>query len=159
MKIKLGSLRTGPAGGARELIVTLESSDPKDWTSGIGNWFINAPGQSPAWSHYMLSAVHLRPIEGVKEAHIKVPGATHEFMMLAMDPEKKPDAEKPETWSYLSPCNLSEQVTVHNDATASRLLDMAATEIVEGRLWAEAPLSGQKEPWRSWLRHWAAELS
>jgi len=78
---------------------------------------------------------------------------------MAMDPEKKPEAEKPDTWSYLSPANLSEQIVTRNDAAASRLLDMAATEIVEGRLWAEPMLSGQKEPWRSWLRHWANELN
>jgi hypothetical protein len=143
----------------RELLVDIEPSDPKDWTSGIGNWFIDAPGQSPAWRHYMLSAVHLRPIDGVKPAMLKEPGMTHEFMLMAMDPEKKPDPQNPETWSYLRPHNLAEQVTVHNDATASKLLDLCATTVAEGRLWAEPALSGQVEPWRSFLRHWAKELS
>jgi len=105
----------------------------------------------------MLSAVHLRMIGGVKPAVIREPGATHEFMMMAMDPQKHPDPLKPESWSYLRPANLAEQVKLRDDSAALMLLDWCATNIAEGRLWAEPALSGQVEPWRSFLRHWAAE--
>jgi len=157
MKIRLGNMRTGAAGKVQELIVDLEPSDPKDWYAGIGNWFIDAPHQSPAWRHYMLSAIHLRAIDGVKPAHLRQPGATHEFMMMAMDPGKNPDPLNPESWSYLRPHNLAEQVELRDDSAAIMLLDQCATNIAEGRLWAEPPLSGQVEPWRSFLRAWAAE--
>jgi hypothetical protein len=152
MKIKLGDRITGPAGVSQQLLVTPDPSDPPDWTSSIGTWFIDAPGQSPAWRHYMLSAVHLRPIDGVKPAVISEPGATHEFMMLAMDPEKNPDPLDPKTWSFLRPCNLTEQVTLPNDAAAGNLLGICATRVAAGILWAEPMLSGQVEPWRSFLR-------
>src|SRR5882672_11318792 len=107
MKIQLGNMRNGAAAKVQELIVGLEPADPKNWYAGIGNWFIDAPGQSPAWRHYMLSAIHLRAIDGVKPAHLREPGATHEFMMMAMDPDKKPDPLNPESWSYLRPHNLA----------------------------------------------------
>lgn len=158
MKVELGQTKAGVAGSARELLITLGPDDKKDWAATIGCWFIYAPGQPPAWRHYGLSVCHLRDLEGVKPAHIRIPGATHEFMLLALDPHKNPEADRPESWVRLFPMNLMEQVKLPNDATASRLLDMAATEVVEGRLWAEAPLSGQTEPWRSWLRHQASVL-
>jgi|SRR2546429_6517914 len=158
MKIRLGSYRTGAAGSARELLRDHEPSDPKDWLATIGTWFIDAPNQSPAWRHYVLSAVHLRPIDGVKQAVVKEPGATHEFLLLALDPAKHPDPQDPDTWSFLQPFNLVQQLTLHDDAVAARLLDLCATEVAHGRLWAEPALSGQVEPWRSYLKHWGAEL-
>lgn len=157
MKLKLGSMRTGPAGKVQEIIVNLEPSDPKDWYAGIANWFIDAPGQSVAWRHYMLGAIHLRAIDGVKPAHIREPGATHEIMMMAMDPKLKPDPLNPDSWSYLRPHNLSLQVKLRDDSAAIMLLDQCATNIAEGRLWAEPPLSGQVEPWRTFVRQWSGE--
>ncbi len=157
MKVRLGSMRTGAAGRVQEVICDLEKDDPKDWYAGIGNWFIDAPGQSAAWRHYVLSAIHLRAIDGVKPAHIREPHATHEFMMMALDPKCKPDPLHPDTWSFLRPHNLAEQVKLRDDSAAIMLLDQCATNIAEGRLWAEPPLSGQVEPWRSFLRQWASE--
>jgi len=159
MKIRLGSFRRGVAGTAQELIVNVDAGDPLAWVSGIGNWFIEAPNQSPAWQHYLLSGVHLRPIEGVKPAVIAFPGATHEFMMYALAPDRKPEPLDDSTWSFLTPHNLSEQFTARDDATAAKLLELCATSICFGRLWAEPPLSGQVEPWRTYLRQWSRELS
>lgn len=157
MKIQLGSLRTGLAGSARELLVTLEPTDPRDYIASIGTWFIEAPGQSPAWRHFVLSAIHLRLIEGVKPPVIREAGATHEFMMLALDPAKNPEPLNPTTWSFLLPFNLEEQVTVYSDAAAAQILDLCASNVAHGHLWAEPPLSGQVEPWRSFLQRLASQ--
>lgn len=157
MKIRLGSCIQGAAGTARELLVDRECSDPPDWRAHIGGWFIEAPGQSPAWQHYLLSAIHLRPIEGVKPAVIREPGATHEFLLLAMDPARNPHPENPDSWSYLRPYNLMQQVIASNDAAVAKILDGAARAVAEGRLWAEPPLSGMFEPWRSYLQALARE--
>ena len=152
MEIKLGTVRFGVAGKAQQLLVELEDSDPKDFQAALGNWFIEAPNQSPAWRHYMLSLIHLRSIEGVPPAHIRVPGATHEFMMMAMDPDPAPDPLNPKTWSYLRPVNLEQQVVLPSDEAAIKLLARSAQCVAEGVLWAEPPLSGQVEPWQSFLR-------
>jgi len=152
MKIRLGSLYSGIAGTAREVIIELDARDPRDWCAGIGTWFIEAPYQSPAWQHYLLSAIHLRPIEDVKPPTIRMTGATHEFLLVALAPDNHPTPLDPKSWVFLRPFNLEEQIIVANDARASAMLSLAAAELIAGRLWAEAPLSGQVEPWRSFLR-------
>lgn len=152
MKINLGTFISGSGGYARELLFELEPTDPKDWHAGIGTWFIDAPHQSPAWRHYMLSIIHLRDIAGVKPPSIREEGATHEVMILALDPAGKPDPQNQASWVFLSPHNLEEQVTLADDASASKLLGICAQKIVDGTLWAEPALSGQVEPWRSFLR-------
>lgn len=159
MITRKGAFKSGPQGTATEVLVELGGSDPKDWQAGVGNWFIDAPGQSAAWRHYMLSAVHLRPIAGVKPAVVRRPGATHEFMLLAMDPGKHPVALQPSSWSYLTPQNLAEQMICGSDAVATKLLACCAAEMVQGVLWAEPPLSGQFEPWRAYLEYWSSALS
>jgi len=153
MKLELGALLTGRAGTARELLVTLDAADPKDWSAGVGSWFIEAPDQSPAWRHFWLSAIHLRPIEGGNPVTITVAGATHEILMFALDPHHKPTPLDPQAWVRLHPCNLEEQFTVTSDAAASQLLAWCATNVVDGNLWAEPPLCGQVEPWRSLIRY------
>lgn len=164
MRIKRGDRFSFPSGIgfsnriAQQLLIALEPSDPLDWESGIGNWFIEAPGESPVWQHYMLSAVHLRPIENVKAAHLRFPGATHEFMLVAMDPVRKPDPLNPETWSFLLPVNLSEQVALPNDSEASMLLRRCAEAVTKGVLWAEPLFSGMVEPWRSFLNAQASDM-
>jgi hypothetical protein len=157
VKVTTGSTFVGAAARAVEVLVQLEPSDPKDWLASIGTWFIYAPGQSPAWRHYGLSAIHLRPIDGVKPPVIREAGATHEFMLLAMDPRTNPVPHDPQSWSFLRPLNLIEQVALINDAAALRILDMCALEVTKGRLWAEPPLSGIVQPWRSYLQHRARE--
>lgn len=159
MNVRLGTLRRGRAGTAREQFFDLDPSEPKDWTATVGTWFIDAPGQSPAWHHYGLSVIHLREIEGAKPPAIREQGATHEFLLVALDPAKNPDPMDPKTWSFLRPYNLCEQVTIADDLTANKILHACAAAVVDGRLWAEAPLSGQVEPWRATLRHWAANPS
>lgn len=159
MKSQLVSFHTGPAATVREVRHTLDPTDPPDWRATIGTWFIDAPGQSVAWRHYVLSAIHLRPIEGVKPAVIRALGMTHEFMLVALDPAHYPLAHDPMTWSYLRPFNLVEQLELRDDLVASKLLDFAAIGITQGHLWAEPPLSGQTEPWHSFLKHWGTQLS
>lgn len=151
MKNTLGELLQGAAGTAQEVLTELDSSDPPDWGATIATWFINAPGQSIAWRHYALAAVHLRSIKGVRSANITRNGATHEIMLLALDSNRNPRPESPESWSLLLPSNFIGQAIFDSDAVAARVLRDAALAIVRGELWAEPPLSGQRQPWESWL--------
>lgn len=151
-KVKLGTLITGAAGSAQELLITLEPTDPLAWAGTVGTWFINAPGQSPAWQHYFLSCVHLRPMKGVKPANLQFPNATHEFVLMAIALEKLPVPQDPKTWLFLRPINMAEQVVAYDDTHAARILHSCAWEVAYGNLWAEPPLSGQVEPWRKFLR-------
>lgn len=147
-----GRILTGAFGTATEVL--FHSAEP-DHQAHIGTWLLDCPGQSPAWSHYALMCVHLRPLAGEsKSAHIRFPGATHEILLLALNPETNPSPsadDPPGSWDFLRPINLCEQVQLPGDAAAAELLAEAAQAVVDGILWAEPPLSGQKEPWRTCL--------
>lgn len=150
-----GRTLTGPAGTAVEVVVV---SDVPDHQAHIGTWLLHCPGQSPAWSHYALMCVHLRPLAGdVRPAHVRHPGATHEFLLLAIDPKCSPTPDdEPGSWDFLRPVNMCEQVELSDDAGASELLDLCAQAVLDGILPAEPPLSGAVEPWRTVLLKSAA---
>lgn len=136
---------TGPCGTATR--VQFAPSLPPH--SGVATWWVHAPGQSAGWQNFALHVIHLRDLPGVPAAHVRVGGATHEVMVLAVDPTAPCDPTDPSTWRYLFPQNVAEQVHLHDDAEAEVLGELCAKAIVDGHLWAEPPLSGQVEPWRS----------
>jgi hypothetical protein len=148
-----GRLEQGPAGRAVE--VTIE--DPRPMSTAVSTWILECPGQSPAWTHYLLTVVHLRDQEGADPAVVNVPHATHEVGVLALDP--KPFVlEDPSTWVPLFPVNVSEQLQLPDDAAAVTLAQLCARAVVNGMLPAEPPLAGAKEPWRTSLIQTAAHL-
>ena len=152
MKLKSGQVHVGAAGRATEILHTLESSDKADVSATLGAWFLQCPGQSPAWQHYHLSIIHLRPIDGVKPAVIKREGATHEIMLAALDPKDNPVPDDICSWHWLSPLNFVGQLELPSDENAKTVLEILAHAVADGFLWAEPLLSGQKEPWESQLR-------
>jgi len=156
MRVKIGDVLTGPAGRAEEILAELEPSDPPSQRATVASWFLTCPGQSIAWSHYGMAVFHLRPIPDAEPAQVRVPGATHELMLLAYNPEANPRADDPASWRHLVPGNVAEQVQLPDDAAAVRLARLAAQAVVDGVLWAEPPLSGQVEPWRTALIKTAA---
>lgn len=149
--MKIGRQLNGPAGKATELINEPAPGDPPDWQASVAIWFLDCPNQSPGWRHFILGCVHLRPIEGVKTALVNEPGATHEIILYALDPATHPEPLNPDTWGRLEPLNLIQQIIVPSDGLASEILDSCAQQVVDGYLWAEAPLSGQSEPWKTQL--------
>jgi hypothetical protein len=152
MKIRTGWDVVGAAGRATEIVIELEESDPPDVAGTVAAYFFDCPGQSPAWRHYHMSVIHLRPIPGVKPATVERAGATHEVMLFALDPAKRPAPDDMSTWSYLRPTNFVGQLRLEDDDEARTVARLLARAIAEGALWAEPPLSGQREPWESQLR-------
>jgi hypothetical protein len=159
MKYRIGQTKVGAAGTATEVLHELEASDKPDFQGTVKLWFLHCPGQSPAWRHYHLAIIHLRPIEGVKPAVISRPGATHEVILVALDPKGNPVADNPESWQFLHPVNFVGQLTLPSDEAAKMVIDVLARATAEGILWAEPPLSGQEEPWQSQLRHLEAHAA
>lgn len=156
--VELGERLEGPAGTAVECLCTPGQDDPPAWAAGVANWFLDCPDQSPAWQHYRLGIVHLRQLPGVEPANLTVPGATHEVLLFALDPDAGPRPDDVESWRTLRPINLAEQVCLPDDEAAVQLLRRAVEDVVDGRLWAEPPLSGQVEPWRTTLTGAALRL-
>lgn len=157
MKTTVGEAIDGPAGTAIQVL--FEGPYPRpEWESCIRTWFITAPGQHAAWTHYLLQLIHLRHIPGTHKPYINVPGATHEITLQALNPDKRPVAYDTKTWGGLSPVNFNDQFELPDDEKAVEMIDLAAKAVVDGVLWAEPPLSGQKEPWHSALLKTAAHL-
>lgn len=159
MRCTRGRVLLGPSGTATELHPELGRAERIEQQATIACWWLDCPGQSPLWRHYVLAVVHLRPIEGQEhDPVVTVPHATHELMVVALDPDRNPDPEDTDTWGFLRPTNVVEQVQLPDDQAAAQLAHDAAYGVVHGVLWAEPPLSGQVEPWRTSLVKTAAHL-
>lgn len=148
-----GRQLVGPFGSATEVVIDAPGSD-NDAT--VACWLLHCPGQSPAWAHYLLSAVHLRAVVGGHEAEVRVPGATHEVLLLALDPEKSPVPDNPASWAWLLPLNVQEQVQLGSDDQAADLVESCVRAMLAGNLPAEPALAGAVEPWRTVLVKTAA---
>jgi hypothetical protein len=159
MNLRTGEIHVGAAGRTTEILFSLEPSDPPDISGTVAMWFLDCPGQSPAWRHYHLGIVHLRPIEGVKPAVISREGATHEIILAALDPKSNPQPDDINTWSWLRPINYVGQLALPSDEDAKTILALLAKATANGMLWAEPPLSGQKEPWESQVRQLEAHAA
>lgn len=158
MKVSTGDRKRGPAGVATEVLCELEAGDPPELGAGVARWFLHCPGQSAGWDHYLLTTIHLRPIDGVPAHLIQAATVTHELIVVALDPARDPVAEDPSTWSFLSPWNTVEQLELPDDDAARLLTGRCAEAVVCGMLPAEPMLSGEVEPWHSVLQESAVRL-
>jgi hypothetical protein len=149
----------GPAGIAQELVLPpLTGWENPAWAATLALWFLKIPGQSPAWSRYVLSVVHLRPIEGAPAVEYEFPKATHQVFLSALDMGPRPRANDSSTWHMLMPVNVSEQIELSGDSDAVRLAELCVKAVLAGMLWAEPPFSGQKEPWHTSLIRTSAHM-
>lgn len=159
MRLGEGLVEEGPAGTAVELVFPpVEERDPPATAATVAGWFVRAPGQSPAWECYVVSVVHLRPIEGAPPAVVTVPRSTHELLVVALDPRLDPRPVDTGSWSFLRPVNVCEQAELPDDDAAVELCRLAARAIVAGVLPAEPMLAGAVEPWRTSIVRTSAHL-
>jgi hypothetical protein len=101
---------------------------------GIGCWFIYCPTAHPLWYAYLLSVIHLREIPDMPPPIIYLPGATHEIILVAMDPEYNP-SQSPNPYPYrLVPTNFVAQFIAESDGEARKKCMVALAEIVKGLL-------------------------
>lgn len=110
-------------------------TDDKDPT--LVHWVVNAPWAHPFWHSYSIVVVHLRPVEGVPEPKIFLPGATHEFWVYALNPEID-NRTLIETgiiapYQWLSPMNFAAQM-IETDESAMARISAVVEEIVNGDL-------------------------
>ena len=146
----IGELIAGPYGQATEVILDLPIQK-KDWEACVSCWLLYCPGQSMAWDRFLFSAIHLRPIEDVKPAVINLPNASHEVILVALNPDYMPDPNDTETWHMLLPINVMEQVELPDDQAARSLMRACVVAVVHGSLPAEPALAGAIEPWHTTL--------
>jgi hypothetical protein len=98
----------------------------------ICGWIIEAPWAHPMWHSYFLSAVHLRELPGFPPAVIHLPGATHEVMLFALNPEHTPTLD---TFpKVLTPANFFGQWIAESDEAACAKLERCVDEVLAGTL-------------------------
>lgn len=131
-----------------------------DHQASCAAWLVNGPFH-PFWRWWQLAIVHLRPIPGVKPAHVQFPGASHEVLIASIDPTRlrEPDVEKIErgkqTLPYLQPLDLVHQVILASDAQAEELADLMIAPILAG---SYSPDSDFRSAWKSILDRTAEHL-
>lgn len=132
----------GPYGHAWDLLDQQRAAcpvqNPDDAT--LSWWIFHAvPTQHPAWEWYTISTVHLRNIEGqTRPPDLHFPAATHELLVLALNPEHLPVvAGRLPPW--LEPPNACVQFPCAEDTNAISVTTDIATALCSGQLYVEEP--------------------
>lgn len=103
----------GPYGTARNVTAAVEAVATSPHAS-VAVFRLECPGQSPAWSSYMLAVYHLRPVEGLRAPTITEESATHELLLVALDPDR---SAGPPPWPWMTPINAVVQVDLGGGPT------------------------------------------
>jgi hypothetical protein len=152
----IGAALYGPAGSATEVRDVAQTAAQ---SATLATWFCVIPGAHPFWSRYVLSVIHLRPIPGTPPARLVFPEATHEVLVVALNPEHHPRADDLATWQHLTPINVSQQFSGVTDDQARRLAQQLALDVVDGALLVEPQgIRGAAEQWRQVIAREVARL-
>lgn len=108
----------------------------------VCTWILTHPQGHPLWSQYLLLVVRLTDHPDFPPPKRQFPGATHELLVLALDPKSGPYA--PETMDrfldgtlpYLTPVNIVHQIEGTDDE-ACKLAANVAWGVTVGALWPE----------------------
>ena len=117
-----------------------ENENTTIWVSDVGEdgnpfsvqrWIIKAPWMHMCWEYHYVGLIHLRDVEGHEPANIQFQGATHELIVLAMNPDAEPSFSEPQ---FLTPISIAQQFVAENDAEALEKIEFLLNPIAEGRL-------------------------
>jgi hypothetical protein len=124
--------------------------------STLAAYLLESPHFHPHWSRWLLSVIHLRPVPGVCDAVIRLPGATHEIMIASLDPDHYGDhATLPPASGFhmLRPLDVVEQFIVPADQFAMRLLRIGVQACCDG---ISSPDSDYRYAWHMAIKETAA---
>lgn len=102
----------------------------------VATWVIERPDAHPFWHSYAVVLFHLRPIAGLLKPVIHRHGATHEFWVAALHPQR-PRQAIIETGRipFLGGPNFASQTISASDAEAYRVIYRdVVTPLVTGEL-------------------------
>lgn len=109
----------------------------------VVQWLLTAPQAHPWWSQYSLSVVRLGDYPGVPEPKLDFPGATHELLVVALQPDEGPftvarmqEFQRDGRMPFLLPVNIAEQFEASDDEMLE-LASMCAMGVTQGALWPE----------------------
>lgn len=99
-----------------------------DHSACLAVWVLDRPGAHPAWSTWVVSACHLRPIAGVRPAVLHYPEAEYELQVAAVDP--RPDVGPDEPMPFMMLLDLVHQFHGVTDREAVRLVHLYVEAVV-----------------------------
>lgn len=127
--------------------------------TALASALLHCPGAHAFWSWWLISTVHLRPVEGFPPAELYVEGATHEILVVAIDPERCPTPDPAacmQGYPHLTPADQIVQATLRSDGAAIDLHRWLCEEVAAGRL---SPDSDYRRLWQDSIAHWVKTTS
>lgn len=135
-----GTAHVGPHGTAVELDINTDlpgADTTVTWWLLTGTWH-------PLWPQFVISVVNLRDLPDRPPAKLHFPGATHELLVVALNPgdQRTPTRHNPATLTagglravggFLQPVDAVHQFTA-TDKEMTELADLAARACVDGIL-------------------------
>jgi hypothetical protein len=106
-----------------------------DHEASLGVWLLTVPSAHPMWHSYALAVISLRDIPGVPPASKQYSEATHELLLMALDPGVSlpdPDDALHFKLAYLTPPNLVEQFHGVTDEQAVQIGELLARSFIDG---------------------------
>lgn len=149
-----GTTITGPHGTA-EPVAMPEDCDKPQMQCHVCTYLITAPGWTPAWDQYVLSVITLADFPGLPPATRQFMDATHELLVMALNPDEKQTVETMRQHAYdgklpyLQPVNVAEQF-IATDDEMGRLAWLLSHAVVNGALPPE-PVLGYESHRHQWL--------
>ena len=113
-----------------EAIRAREDAYPEDCT--LMGYIVSAPWAHPLWSNYLISVITLADKPGVRPATIRKTGATHEIMVIALNPKFVPETDGPP--HCLFPSNFAGQYIAQDDREAENILIETVKMVVRAEL-------------------------
>lgn len=107
--------------------------------AALATYLVKMPNTHPLWDHWIITAVHLRDIEGAPPAKKQYPEAEYELMILALNPEENPAEIDPDNLPrplpWLSPPDAIVQFHCNGmDQAAVRITQLVIETIGRGRV-------------------------
>lgn len=126
----------GPAGQAWELdIEAISTKMGAKAPALVAVWVVHAPNSHPVWPWVRVILGHLRAIDDVGDPLVYVEGATHEFIIDALNPHHYPPPVDDWPGNYMTPSNFAAQFIVASDEEAiKKIRNEAIKPIVHGFL-------------------------
>lgn len=118
--------------------------------SAVALWVIECSWAHPIWHSYLMTLIHLRPLEKcAKDVKFYLKGATHEMWIHALDPDGNRQAlingrPSGEVCPMLTPINFTAQFIEPNDYQAIVRCENAIQKICDGLL---SPDTDQQRHW------------
>lgn len=118
---------------ARAAAAARPGGNPDDAT--VAGWIVHAPHSHPIWPYVAVVCVHLRDMpHQTKPPTVHLEGASHEIIVLALNPATYPPLIDGDKLDFLRPSNFVGQFAVASDDEASAIVDVVIARICSGTL-------------------------